>query len=448
MVVRFALLPLLALPLGFFSVILGLGEPKPLQPSGLQGAALQIDWQSPWIAGLAPDPVIDAIVADYLAGLERQGWSIPDQGIWIQAGSSAVAQHQGTLLLPAASLTKLATTLAALKTWPIDHRFETLVGINGTVENGVLYGDLVVQGGGDPLFVWEEGIVLANQLQALGIQQVTGDLLVTGSFTMNFEEDPNDSLAALRQAMAADAWNGEAQTAYQTLPPDTPRPSLLIDGESRRVEVGAVEQTAWIIRHESLPLIAILKAMNIHSNNTMAQMVADLMGGPGSVMDIAIATADLPPGEIHLVNGSGLGLENQLSPRAAVALTVALQKELSQHNFSVADVLPVSGEDIGTLIDRQIPLTAAVKTGSLAEVSALAGMLPTADKGPVWFAILNRGWAIGDLRVQQDQLLHAIQAHWGVADAPPALDTKVHMQSEPFRYGDPDRNVKFQPGSE
>ncbi|NJL46896.1 MAG: hypothetical protein HC929_04545 [Leptolyngbyaceae cyanobacterium SM2_5_2] len=77
----------------------------------------------------------------------------------------------------------------------------------------------------------------------------------------------------------------------------------------------------------------------------------------------------------------------------------------------------------------------------MAEVSALAGMIPTADQGPVWFAIINRGWAIPDFRVQQDQLLQAIQAHWGVAEAPPALITKVRMQTGDYRYGDPNRNV-------
>jgi D-alanyl-D-alanine carboxypeptidase/D-alanyl-D-alanine-endopeptidase (penicillin-binding protein 4) len=123
-------------------------------------------------------------------------------------------------------------------------------------------------------------------------------------------------------------------------------------------------------------------------------------------------------------------------------MTVTLQQELSRQGYSIADVLPVSGEDIGTLIDRRIPLTAAVKTGSLAEVSALAGMIPTAQQGLVWFAIINRGWAIPDLRVQQDQLLQAIQAHWGVAEVPPNLATKVRMQEGEYRYGDPRRNVE------
>ncbi|MGB5974160.1 MAG: D-alanyl-D-alanine carboxypeptidase, partial [Nodosilinea sp.] len=128
-----ASLSLLAMPLGLLSIILGSGEPRPLYPSGLNPATIQAEWQSPWLAELAQDPVVEAIVADYIAGLRRQGWSVPDQGVWIQAGPSIVAEHQGNMPMPAASLTKLATTLAALKTWPLDHQFETLVGVHGTV---------------------------------------------------------------------------------------------------------------------------------------------------------------------------------------------------------------------------------------------------------------------------------------------------------------------------
>lgn len=438
------------MPLGLISFILGTGEPQILQPSGLNPAAIQAEWQSPWIADLVQDPVVEAIVADYVAGLRKQGWSGPDQGVWIQVGESMIAEHQGIVPLPAASLTKLATTLAALKTWPLDYHFETLVGIHGTVQDGVLNGDLVIQSSGDPLFVWEEGIVLANRLQALGIQQVTGDVLVTGPFSMNFEEDLTKALRDLKLVMAASTWTWETRQAYANLPADTPQPSLQIAGAARWIPEADLENVPidWVVRHQSLPLVAILKAMNIYSNNAMAEEVAELVGGPGQVMAKATKAANLPLGEISLANGSGLGVDNQMSARAAVAIAVTIQQELSQQGFSVADVLPVSGEDIGTLIDRRIPPTSAVKTGSLAEVSALAGMVPTADRGPVWFAIINRGWDLPDLRVQQDQLLQAIQAHWGVAESPAEMRTKVRMQTGPFRYGDPSRNQVAQAASE
>lgn len=437
----FAAIPLVVNPLGLLTVLLGAEASRPLQPTGLQGQGLVANWRSPWMVGLTPDPAIDQLLADYLAGLDRQGWEIPQQGIWIQAQDSAVAQHQGQVALPAASLTKLATTLAALKHWPLDHRFDTLVGRQGTLNNGVLEGNLVIQSSGDPLFVWEEGIVLANHLQSLGIQRVTGDLVIVGPFTMNFSEDPNTSAAQLQQVMHTNTWNRAIHAAYSNLEANTTPPRLTVAGRVRRLPTNALPaDVTWLVRHQSLPLVAILKAMNIYSNNVMSEQVAALVGGSRVVTETALAMADLTPGELSLVNGSGLGMDNTMSARAAVAMTVALQQEMERQGYSVADVLPVAGEDVGTLIDRHLPATAAVKTGSLAEVSALAGMVPTAEKGPVWFAIINRGWDIPGLRVQQDQLIQAIQAHWGTATVPAPLATQVRMQTGDYRYGDPRRN--------
>jgi D-alanyl-D-alanine carboxypeptidase/D-alanyl-D-alanine-endopeptidase (penicillin-binding protein 4) len=446
--VRVLLLPLLTLPVGFLSVLLGMDNAQPLHTSGIEGRELQVEWQSPWMAGLNPDPELDAILERYLAGLERQGWTRPGQGIWIQAGNSAIAEHQGNQLLSAASLTKLATTLAALKTWPLDHRFETLVGISGTVEDGVLYGDLIVQGNGDPLFVWEEGIVLASELQDLGLRRITGDVLVIGNFTMNFEADANDSVADFGEVLSTDRWTAPVWEAYENLPIPVELPKIVVDGNIRPAPDSMADRvSAWVLRHQSLPLVALVKAMNIYSNNAMAEMMANLVGGPQTVVATVTQAADIPPGEISLINGSGLGVENRMSARAVVALLTTLQTTLSEQGSSVADVLPVAGEDVGTLIDRRIPEQSTVKTGSLAEVSALAGMLPTAE-GPVWFAIINRGWAISDLRVQQDQLLQAIQEHWGKASAPPELRTKIHMQTGEYRFGDPARVQPVQTSTE
>lgn len=109
-----------------------------------------ISWQSPWVLAMnAPDPLAVGIVRNYLTRLTENGFPVEGQGIWIQTGATAVATHQGDQALSAASLTKIATTLAALNTWSINHQFETLVGHTGIVENGILQGDLVIRWDGD-----------------------------------------------------------------------------------------------------------------------------------------------------------------------------------------------------------------------------------------------------------------------------------------------------------
>jgi D-alanyl-D-alanine carboxypeptidase/D-alanyl-D-alanine-endopeptidase (penicillin-binding protein 4) len=127
--------------------------------------------------------------------------------------------------------------------------------------------------------------------------------------------------------------------------------------------------------------VGILKAMNIYSNDIMAQMMADLRWGSTNVMITATTLAGLPSGELSLVNGSGLGMDNRMSARTIVTLLGALQHQLVEQGYSISDVLPVVGQDIGTLVNRRLPTTAAVKTGTLAEVSALAGVVPNGRPG-------------------------------------------------------------------
>ncbi|MGK7891845.1 MAG: D-alanyl-D-alanine carboxypeptidase [Leptolyngbyaceae cyanobacterium] len=370
------------------------------------------------------DPEAIAILEAYLNSLERLGFDSAQQGVWLQSGATVWGSNQGTAALPAASLTKLVTSLAALETWGTDHQFETLISTTGEIRNGILEGDLVIQGGGDPLYVWEEAIALANTLQQLGIQQVAGDLLIAGHFSMNYKDNPIESGTLLKQAFNANLWPPEAEQQYLTLPPGTPRPNLVIEGAVRFISRNAlqVRQPRPLLRHDSLPLAQLLKLMNIYSNNVMAQQLVDLMGGAERAATLVATATHVPQAEIQIINGSGLGHENQLSPRAVTRILMAMNQQVQETPWSLADLLPVSGRDVGTLVGRQIPPSAAVKTGSLWDVSSLAGAFSTEKQGIVWFTIINRGPNLDALRRQQDELLNALVQKWGaVMVLPPEL---------------------------
>src|SRR5690554_2832778 len=53
------------------------------------------------------------------------------------------------LFIPA-SVLKLVTTATAVEILGPEYRFETQIGYTGTIERGVLKGDLIIVGGGDP----------------------------------------------------------------------------------------------------------------------------------------------------------------------------------------------------------------------------------------------------------------------------------------------------------
>ncbi|MEM9434614.1 MAG: D-alanyl-D-alanine carboxypeptidase/D-alanyl-D-alanine-endopeptidase [Pseudomonadota bacterium] len=75
---------------------------------------------------------------------------------------------------PPASVVKAITTLFALKTLGPGHRFRTCVMATGPMENGVVKGDLVLTGTGDPTLDTDDLFAMAKQLKEIGLREVTG----------------------------------------------------------------------------------------------------------------------------------------------------------------------------------------------------------------------------------------------------------------------------------
>ncbi len=381
-----------------------------------------------------PDPAIQQKIEQYMNGIAAKGFSKESQGIWIQSGNTLLANHQGTVPLPAASITKVATSLAALQTFNPDHQFITVIGATGPIENGVLQGDLVIQGGDDPFFVWEEAIALGNVLNQIGIKEVTGNLVIVGKFYMNFEFDPLKSGSLLKQGLNSQLWPSAAQTQYQTLPPDTPKPQIAIAG-SVQVSSSTPSNLKPLVRHSSLPLTELLKKMNQYSNNKMAEILANSVGGAKVVAFKAAQAAGVPQSEIILVNGSGLSELNRISPRAACAMFLAIERYLQPYNMTIGDLFAIVGQDEGILNQRNIPSLAVVKSGSLNNVSALAGALPTQQRGTVWFATMNGGANLEGFRAQQEALLQDFVQQWGTVPSLPE-----ELSPNPDRKNNTSRN--------
>jgi serine-type D-Ala-D-Ala carboxypeptidase/endopeptidase (penicillin-binding protein 4) len=436
---------------GFLSLLLGTPPQTEVQAANWNAIVHEslvlslLDSPDAEIAAVSqPDPIATTLMQQHIAAMASQGYPQGEQGIWI-AGNQVLAEHLGTTPLPAASLTKIPTTLVALDTWGTDHQFETIVATDGQIQDGVLQGNLIIQGSDDPFFVWEEAIGLGNTLNQMGIQRVTGDLVIMGNFAMNFETDPLQSGAFLKQGLDQSQWSEEVETQYQTLPPETPRPAVAIEGTVRLADTPELGNSVKpIVLHQSLPLFNILKRMNIYSNNVIADMLADSLGGAGAMAEKAAELANVPVEEIRLQNGSGLGEENQISPRAVTTMLIATQQYLQPRQLSIADLYPIIGNDGGTLLGRQIPAGAVLKTGTLNRVSSLAGVIPTQDQGLIWFTIINLG--VGDLQIphaQQDFLLQQLQAAWGNPTTLPPSITPNQSQQNSFQLGASERNQKL-----
>ncbi|QEQ00860.1 D-alanyl-D-alanine carboxypeptidase [Thermosynechococcus sp. CL-1] len=371
----------------------------------------------------------------YLQTLAQEGFSPNQQGIWVQSAHQLLVNHQGDRPLAAASVTKVATSLAALDKYPFDYQFLTRIGTTGTLQNGVLRGDLVLIGGNDPLFIWEEAIAIGNALNRLGIRQVQGNLVIVPPFMMNFYPEPQTAAALFKLALDHRRWTPEIQTAYEQHFKGQPRPQVTMTGETRFQSTIPASVTLRL-EHRSLPLGEIVRQMNIYSNNEIAETLAEMAGGAATVAQVAARKANVPPSEIQLINGSGLGEKNRISPRAACGMLLALQEMLAQKNHSLADVLPMAGRDRGTLEYRQLPAATLVKTGSLWNVSALVGVLPTAKYGTVCFALLNGGDNLEGFRQIQDRYVQHLSQ---TLQATQRLGAEFHRQAPAPRFGDPQR---------
>lgn len=93
---------------------------------------------------------------------------------------SVLETHMPDIPLPPASVTKVITSLYAREMLGAEYTFKTKLVATAPVENGVLYGDLILVGGGDPTLVTDDLAKMASDLAALGLRQVRGKFLVWG----------------------------------------------------------------------------------------------------------------------------------------------------------------------------------------------------------------------------------------------------------------------------
>lgn len=138
--------------------------------------------------GTAPSAATEnsALTARLRQLIERSGFKENQLGLWVGDKSAAgqetlFAQNGETKFIPA-SLSKLVTAAAILHTLHPGYKYKTqLLSSSAVKDGGVLSGDLILKGGGDPSFVNENMWFLVNELTRTGIATVEGDVVVDDS---------------------------------------------------------------------------------------------------------------------------------------------------------------------------------------------------------------------------------------------------------------------------
>ncbi len=355
-------------------------------------------------------------------------------------GKSVVDNYSNYAFNPASNV-KIATAYAVLKTFGPDYRFLTSVWTDGQIDPNTrtLNGNLYVSGR-DPMFNLEHGVYLSNELNRLGISSISGNLIVTDNFAMNYNMSPVASGNTLAVTLNAGKRNAATIKAWQNYLVNSGKyaqittiPSVSLSGS---VYVQPMPSNIHqLFTHESAPLREILKVTLCYSNNFLAERLGDMIGGAYAVARTVQLNANIAPQEFILQTSSGLGM-NRVTPKAMMKLLRALRSDLARWKMNFADIMPVAGVDKGTLegrFDTDFSRGSVVgKTGTLGNtdsgVSALSGEISTRN-GTLLFVIFNQKGSVPRFRAFQNSYVSLIQGQFGGAVPmvynPVALDVRL-----------------------
>ncbi|MDP2694162.1 MAG: D-alanyl-D-alanine carboxypeptidase/D-alanyl-D-alanine-endopeptidase [Gallionella sp.] len=146
------------------------------------------------IAALLFASTAHALPGSVMQSLKKAG--IPLAGVAIEVREAGARRPlislNATRPMNPASTMKLLTTYAALDMLGPVYSWKTEAYLDGELKDGVLYGNLVLKGYGDPKLTLEQFWLWLRELRARGLHEIRGDLVLDRSF---FELPPHDPAA-------------------------------------------------------------------------------------------------------------------------------------------------------------------------------------------------------------------------------------------------------------
>ena len=241
-----------------------------------------------------------------------------------------------------ASVMKLVTTLAALDLLGPAYTWQTPVYLDGTLQGGVLRGNVYVQGQGDPQLVAERLWLLLQRLQAQGVQAIEGDIVLDRSAFQLGAHDPA-------------AFDGEPLRPYNAAPD-----ALLINYQTLTLSfvpdvAAGVARIAWLpplaqwSAPESVPLAEPGTPCGEWQQALQPQWPEDLLTGYGAAVTEAGRLTDqrieLTESEKEALNERLLLLREQLAEQPEVTITYFQPDEKKTGGAYVSATGPVKKID-------------------------------------------------------------------------------------------------------
>ena len=389
-----------------------------------------------------PTPIAESVAASQSAilfddRLRVLSGDVGDGGcIELVEPTSTIAAVDADRPVVPASNQKLLVAAVALDALGADYRFRTEVQSMRPVD-GVIAGSVFLIGGGDPVlrtsdvpdpqrypaFNTTQLESLADRLAILGVTKIEGDIVGDGSryddeFRVadwgetvgSFDAGPYDALL-VNDGLVSDGNYGldpnraAARKFFDLLVAR----GITITGAAANAARPADADFTTLALIESHPLSDVLVEMLHTSDNNTAEMLVKEIGyvvvGQGTrlagleVIRSTLAGWDVPLDGVELHDGSGLSRSNRVTCSAMTAIMSA-----TPVSGELRDLLPVAGRD-GTLATQLLGTEAEgrlqAKTGTLTDVKALTGSMPSSTNVRVDFSAILNGDGVDDEAVYE-----------------------------------------------
>ena len=409
-------------------------------------SALLLAVSSPTMADLKTD--WESILSNYNMSPQYHSFCYTDVDGEIQGSNP----HMKVRL---ASVSKLITSYWAVEKLGSEYQYKSEFYLDGK--------HLHIVGDKDPIYSKRKLFFLLSQLNNMGIHELdkitfdknvivytnaegyTGDIL---------KMTTSRSAVNLKDFFHTPDWN-RIKVAYKEFIKTTPKEvidhlQIREDLEDLNLSVKSVSvsnenplknvENAKKMIHLSPEIVKYLKAMNIQSNNFIADQVFNKLGGEAGFdkfikskveawlpnLDIDRSNFEKKEDSIKLYSGSGLPAykskvrnDNFATCSIIVKVVEEMDKKLEEVGKSLAKIVAVSGSDIdktgptkstirARFLSPKVKNALMVKTGTLFHTSTLAGKVSAVD-GSHYFGVFHqmRGWK-GHAKASQDEIVEKL----------------------------------------
>lgn len=345
-----------------------------------------------WIAAVAGTPA-----EDFAAALNPSQCAMMVVDL---KADTVVTMHNADTPLTPASITKSVTIASTLLKSGSDYKYHTRLYATGKIHDGVLQGNLLVVGGGDPALgadVEPKGTdILSEAVTALrthGVRRIEGKIITDESIFPGPATHPTwgsgdisrsygtgcHGINFRRNASGKCAVTNPAATLVNVLTNTFISAGIEIAGG----ELDSNGKHKLLLDHVSPPISEIMRSCMMRSDNLYAETLLRTLAllhkkvattQEGADIEAALWKKKGAPMEgVNIVDGSGLSRSNRLTARF---LAYVLRQMADNEIY--ASFFPLAGQE-GTVrrLFKNTPLDSyvALKTGTMRGVRCLAGYM-------------------------------------------------------------------------